>query len=179
SLLKAMDDELYLMDVADIQLKATHKKLAKNDKKRLLCARMNAESLAYADHAFATVLIFFLFHELPSDARQRSISEAIRVLRPGGRIVIAEYGACPKKHFLWRFLPSRCVLQKLEPFLESFWNLDLTETLLVQAKKQGKAIKLVDAFYCFSSFYRVLTYELNEQPRDAQGGCKYEPETSN
>ncbi len=162
SLLKAMDDELYLMDVADIQLSATRKKLADVDKKRLLSARMNAESLAYGNDVFTTVLIFFLLHELPPDARERSISEAIRVLQPGGRLVITEYGACPKKNRLWRFPLTRRILQHLEPFLESFWQVDLIAMLEKQAKQQGKVIRQVDAFYCFAGFYRVCVYKLDE-----------------
>ncbi len=162
SLLKEMDDELYLMDVADIQLKATQNKLADTDKKRLLCARMNAEFLAYQGDAFATVLVFFLLHELPPDARERSIGEALRVLRPGGRLVITEYGACPKKNLLWRFPLTRWVLQRLEPFLESFWHVDLMAMLEKHVKKQGKVIRQVDEFHCFSGFYRVCTFELLE-----------------
>ncbi|VAW90298.1 hypothetical protein MNBD_GAMMA17-1457 [hydrothermal vent metagenome] len=162
SLLKAMDDELYLMDVAEIQLDATCKKLSEVDKRRLLSAQMNAESLAYSDNAFATVLIFFLLHELPPDARERSISEAIRVLRPRGRFVITEYGACPKKNLLWRFPLTRWMLQRLEPFLESFWQVDLVGMLGEHAKKQGKRIRQVDEFHCFSDFYRVSVFELDD-----------------
>ncbi|NOZ51987.1 MAG: class I SAM-dependent methyltransferase [Gammaproteobacteria bacterium] len=162
ALLKAMDDELYLMDVADIQLTASRKKLTDETRERLLCARMNAELLAYGDNVFATVLIFFLLHELPSDAREHSVSEAIRVLQPGGRLVITEYGACPKKHLLWRLWPTRLLLQRLEPFLESFWRLDLIAMLQQHAKKQDKVIKQIDEFHCFSDFYRVCVFELDE-----------------
>ena len=162
SLLKAMDDELYLMDVAEIQLDATRKKLAEAEKKRLLLTQMNAEYLAYGDDVFATVLIFFLLHELPPDARERSISEAIRVLRPGGRFVITEYGACPKKNWLWRFPLTRWVLKRLEPFLESFWQVDLMAMLEKHASKQGKRIHQVDEFYCFAEFYRVSVYALDD-----------------
>ncbi len=162
SLIDAIDDELYLMDVAEIQLSATQKKLMDADKKRLLCARMNAEYLAYRNDSFATVLIFFLLHELPPEARERSLSEAIRVLRPGGRFVIAEYGARPEKHLLWRFPPTRYVLQRLEPFLKSFWRMDLVATLHKHAHKQDKIIRQVNEFHCFSNFYRVCVFELDE-----------------
>ncbi|HFE38077.1 MAG TPA: class I SAM-dependent methyltransferase [Gammaproteobacteria bacterium] len=164
ALIHAMDDELYLMDVAEIQLNATLKKITDTDKKRLLCARMNAERLAYAENAFSTVLIFFLLHELPPEAHERSISEAIRVLRPGGRFVITEYGACPKKHLLWRLRPTRLLLQWLEPFLASFWQVDLAAMLGDHAKKQGKLIRQVDEFHCFASFYRVSVFELDHLP---------------
>ncbi|MCF6325041.1 MAG: methyltransferase domain-containing protein [Gammaproteobacteria bacterium] len=162
SLLKVMDDELYLMDVAEIQLSATRKKLTDVDNKRLLCARMNAESLAYADDAFATVLIFFLLHELPPDARERTISEAIRVLRPGGRFVITEYGACPEKNLLWRLPLTRFMLQRLEPFLASYWQVDLLAILDRYARTEGKLIRQVDEFHCFADFYRVSVFELEQ-----------------
>jgi len=161
SLVAAMDDELYLMDVAEIQLDATQKKVPEADKKRLLSAQMNAESLAYGNDVFATVLMFFLLHELPPDARDRSINEAIRVLRPGGRFIITEYGASPKRNWLWRFRPTRLLLQWLEPFLESFWQLDLLCLLQERAKTQGKVIKQVDEFQCFFGFYRVCIFELD------------------
>ncbi len=165
SLIKAMDDELYLMDVAEIQLIDTCKKLADADKKRLLCVRMNAEYIACTDDVFATVLIFFLLHELPPDERERSISEVIRVLRSGGRFVIAEHGACPKKHLLWRLPPTRYLLQRLEPFLESFWRADLLSMLDKNAQRQGKIIRQVDEFICFSGFYRACIFELAESTR--------------
>ena len=161
SLLKAMDDELYLTDVADIQLAAARRKLSDIEHRRLICARMNAEYLAYGDEVFATVLIFFLLHELPPDARERSISEAIRVLRPGGRFVITEYGACPKRHLLWRWRIARGVLQWLEPFLKGFWAMDLEAMLDKHARRQGRVIRQVDEFHCFSDFYRVCVFELD------------------
>ncbi len=160
SLLRAMDEELYLMDVADIQLTATQKKLNDAERNRLLCARMNAEYLAYGDNVFATVLIFFLLHELPPDARERALSEAIRVLQPGGRFVITEYGETPKKNLLWRFPLTRWVLKRLEPFLASFWQVDLLAMLQEHAKNQGKVIRQVSEFHCFSDFYRVCSYEI-------------------
>jgi ubiquinone/menaquinone biosynthesis C-methylase UbiE len=162
SLIKETSGDLYLMDVAEIQLTATRHKLTDVEKKRLLIARMNAEYLAYGDDTFATILIFFLLHELPPDARERSISEAIRVLRPGGRLVITEYGSCPRKHLLWRFWPTRIVLQRLEPFLDGFWHQDLAATLADHARKYGKTLRQVDDFRCFADFYRVYVFEMNE-----------------
>ncbi len=166
ALLGAMADELYLVDVAEIQLAATSRKLPKAERPRVLAAQMNAEHLAYIDNAFATVLIFFLLHEMPTDARERSISEAVRVLRPGGRFVIAEYGARPEHNPLWRFPLTRWLLQSLEPFLENFWQVNLPAMLKECAAQQGKAIKGVDEFQCFSDFYRVYVFELEEP------GCK-------
>lgn len=161
SLLKEMSDDLYLMDVAEIQLVATRHKLTDAKKKRLLAARMNAECLAYGDDAFATILVFFLLHELPAAARERTLSEVVRVLRPGGRLVITEYGPCPKHHLLWRLWPVRILLLRLEPFLDGFWRQDLAATLGDHARKHGKTLRQVDEFHCFAGFYRVCVFELN------------------
>ena len=78
SLIKLMKgDDLYLMDVADVQLGATREKLDDKEKNRVLTARMNAEHLAYCDDAFSSVLIFFLLHELPSAARDHTLDETL------------------------------------------------------------------------------------------------------
>jgi len=161
SLLRAIDpDDFYLMDVAAIQLAAARHKLTDAEKKRLRAARMNAERLAYCDDAFATILIFFLLHELPPEAREHTLSETLRVLRPGGRLVITEYGHHPRHHLLYRLWPMRALLLWLEPFLDSFWRLDLTTTLKKHAQAHGKTLRQVDEFHCFGRFYRVCVYEL-------------------
>ncbi len=160
ALLKTSQDDLYLMDVAEIQLATARRKLSDAEGRRLLAARMNAERLAYRDDAFATILVFFLLHELPPDARERTLCEALRVLRPGGRLVITEYGACPRRHLLWRLWPLRILLLWLEPFLGSFWRMDLPATLAACAQRQGKTIRPLEAFHCFSAFYRVCVFEV-------------------
>ncbi len=162
SLIKSMkDDDLYLMDVADVQLDATRRKLNDKEKNRLLAARMNAEHLAYCDDAFSTILMFFLLHELPADAREHTLNETLRVLQPGGRLVITEYGQYPRQHFLCRFWPIRILLLRLEPFLGDFWHRNLFAMLRRHAKAHNKTLKLVDEFHCFSSFYRVCVFEVN------------------
>jgi ubiquinone/menaquinone biosynthesis C-methylase UbiE len=160
ALIRSMkNDELYLIDVARIQLDATRQKLNKNEKGRLLATRMNAESLAYCDDAFTTVLIFFLLHELPSDAREHALDEVMRVLQPGGRLVITEYGQYPRQHFLC-WWPMRVVLLRLEPFLDNFWRQDLFAMLNCHARNYGKTLRQVDDFHCFAHFYRVCVFEV-------------------
>lgn len=155
--LSANTRELHIMDAAVIQLAATHTKLHAVTRTATM-ARMNAESLAYADASFDSVIIFFLLHELPAAARERALSEAIRVLLPGGQLLIAEYGENRGKHLLHRFTPWRWTLEKLEPFLHDFWHSDLHGQLNRLAAKQGKQLHASPETQLFGGFYRVMQY---------------------
>lgn len=50
----------------------------------------NAEALPYADQSFDAVVSVFMFHELPARVRRRVFSEMVRVLKPGGILVIED-----------------------------------------------------------------------------------------
>jgi ubiquinone/menaquinone biosynthesis C-methylase UbiE len=50
----------------------------------------NGENLPYQDNAFHGVTSVFLFHELPSQARQNVIDEAFRITKPGGTFIICD-----------------------------------------------------------------------------------------
>jgi ubiquinone/menaquinone biosynthesis C-methylase UbiE len=49
-------------------------------------------ALPYADSSFDRVLSTLFFHHLPDDAKHQTAVELVRVLRPGGRIVVADLG---------------------------------------------------------------------------------------
>ncbi len=149
--------ELHLMDVAAIQLHAARRKI-QPAVKPALCARINAEALAYADNSFDTVIIFFLLHELPPEARMRTLHETLRVLKPGGRLLIAEYGANLGTHPLHRIAPLRWIMEKLEPFLCDFWHSDLDAQLLSCAARNGKVLRRHGETALLGGFYRVMEY---------------------
>ena len=150
-------DDLHVIDVAPVQLEAAQRKLDAIGRGAQL-ARMNAEALRYPDASFDTALMFLLLHELPADARRRSLREAIRVLRPGGALVVAEYGEARKRHFFHRFAPMRWILEWAEPFLGGFWREDLVAVLDDCARAQGRTIRLDEHVDIFGGFYRVARY---------------------
>lgn len=152
-----VDGPLHITDVAEVQLDLARSKVSPD---KLLATRMNAEYLGYKDDSFSTTVIFFLMHEMPSDARTRMIREAVRVTRPGGRIIVTEYAPLPTMHLLYRFLPFRWTLTKLEPFLESFWHTDLPGELGRAAELCGKQIEPLTSKPIFGHFYQVSDFHI-------------------
>jgi len=146
---------LHVTDVATIQLQLARRKCTP---KTLLATRMNAEQLGYQDNAFDTIVLFFLLHEMPHSARERTLAECMRVLAPGGSLIITEYAHLPKRHWLYRFPLFRWTLTKLEPFLDSFWHEKLDTMLLSYAHRYQKRITCVSTQSLFHGFYRVCEF---------------------
>lgn len=112
---------LELVDVAPIQLKNARAKLA---------ARHNVEyhhqdssELSFTDGHFEQTVVFFLLHEQPEAVRRRTIAEAIRVTRPGGKVVFVDYHG-PRRRNPFRYL-MKPVLTWLEPFAMDLWRQEL------------------------------------------------------
>ena len=148
---------LHLTDVAPVQLRLAQRKAPPNG--RLLPTRMNAECLGYKTHSFGTVIIFFLMHEMPVEARHRALAEALRILKPGGRLLITEYAALPKHHWLYRFPLSRWILTRLEPFLDGFWHENTGALLSTLSQAQGSGVRATWNRDIFFGFYSVSEYQ--------------------
>ncbi len=160
SLLSGTRNEIHLCDIAAGQLQLARQK-TQHFADRCHLARMNAESLGYRNDAFDQVIVFFLFHEMPVAARNNAYAEIARVVRPGGSVLITEYGTTPHRHWLYRFAPFRLLLGHLEPFLPGFWQEDVGQKLNDALGRNGKALHgEPEVEYCFAGFYRIMRFNV-------------------
>ncbi|HEY0281074.1 MAG TPA: rhodoquinone biosynthesis methyltransferase RquA [Rhizomicrobium sp.] len=122
---------LDVIDIVPIQLSNLKKKLPGLTRTRLL--RMDSADLALPDASYDRVMLFFLLHEQPASHRTRTLREAFRVVRPGGKIMIVDFA---RPHwwnplfYLWRPL-----LAVLEPFALDLWHSDIASLLPVRWNK--------------------------------------------
>lgn len=156
------ENPLHLIDISPIQLRRARAKIAAAGaagNARLF--EMNAEALHFENNAFDSVLLFLLLHEMPPAARRRTLCEALRVLTPGGRLVLVEYGAFTRTHFLHR-RPMRWVFALAEPFLPSLWHSNLPALVDECAAEVGKRTVVEREVTLFRGFYRVLRLRVEQ-----------------
>lgn len=163
SLLSSTGCDVHLCDIAIGQLRLARRKTA-HAAARCHLTRMNAECLGYRNDTFDQVIVFFLLHEMPAAARHRTYDEIARVVKIGGSVLITEYAAEPRHHPLYRFSPFRRLLCRLEPFLQGFWQEDLTAQLRGALQHHHKELAAEpDAELCFAGLYRVMRFAVVQQ----------------
>ena len=117
--------DLHVVDVLPIQLRNLQKKLP--DDAAVTLHRYDTSALGFDNASYDRAIIFFLLHEQPEAVRRKTLSEALRVVKPGGKIVIVDYHLPRRLHPL-RYL-FRPVLHVLEPYALDLWNHDLSTWL--------------------------------------------------
>lgn len=141
------DASLDVVDVLPIQLENLARKLPPDCQVRHFQA--NSAALEFESATYDRALLFFLLHEQPEDVRRATIAEALRVVRPGGRVVIVDYH---RPHPLNPFyLPMAAILSVLEPFALDLWRHDLTEWL-----SETHRFVRMDKATMFGGLYQVL-----------------------
>ncbi len=117
--------ELDVVDILPVQLENARRKTGENPSVHF--QQMNAAELDFPDRSFHRVLLFFLLHEMPQEWRERALAEAFRVVKPGGTVVIMDFGVPARWHpFRYLWLPF---LGLLEPFAVPLWHRELKEIL--------------------------------------------------
>jgi ubiquinone/menaquinone biosynthesis C-methylase UbiE len=121
----APDARLEVVDILPIQLANLAKKLARDE--RIVLTQSDSSALAAADASYDQVLLFFLLHEQPEPVRRGTLAEAMRVVKPGGRVVIVDYHEPARLHPMRALM--KLVFRKLEPYAMELWHHGL-ETFL-------------------------------------------------
>ena len=109
---------LDIVDILPIQLQNLARKLAPDERVALLHG--DSSSLACPDARYDQVLLFFLLHEQPEAVRRGTLAEAMRVVKPGGRIVIVDYHQPSRWHPMRALM--RLVFSRLEPYAMDLWR---------------------------------------------------------
>ena len=119
----ASGGSLDVVDVLPIQLANLRRKLDAAAPVRLI--RRDASDLRMPDAAYDRVALFFLLHEMPLEVRRRTLAEALRVVKPGGEVVIVDYHR-PSAWHPFRPLMS-WILRRFEPFAHDLWAHEVSE----------------------------------------------------
>jgi ubiquinone/menaquinone biosynthesis C-methylase UbiE len=99
--------------------------------------------------SYDQTVVFFLLHEQPEYARRKTIEEAIRVTRPGGKVIFVDYHG-PKRSNPMRFV-MKPILSLLEPFAMDLWR----EALPAYMPESVKPGQIKSDFY-FGGLYQKI-----------------------
>jgi len=149
--LKQTESSLSIVDVAPIQLSNVENKLAGQD--NFSVHHQDSTRMSFADDSFEETVVFFLLHEQPEDARRKTIAEAIRVTKPGGRVIFVDYHG-PQRSNPMR-LVMKPVLATLEPFALDLWREELPSFMPTEVKPE----QLSTEFY-FGGLYQKVVLDL-------------------
>ena len=78
------------LDLSDSYLKEASRHISSLGGALIQLIKGNAEELPFEDNSFQAVSCVYLFHELPRTVRENVLKEFIRVLEPGGTLVLAD-----------------------------------------------------------------------------------------
>lgn len=138
---------LDVVDILRVQLDNLARKVPGNPRVGLI--QGDSSALDIADASYDRALLFFLLHEQPEDVRRRTVAEALRVVKPGGRLVILDYHRPNLSNPL--YLPMVAILKTLEPFAMDLWRHEIAEWF------PAGAVAEVKKETAFGGLYQLLT----------------------
>ena len=138
---------LDVIDVAPVQIKNLHDKL--QGKRQWSVLRQDSTNMQFDDASRDAVVVFFLLHEQPLEVRRKTVAEALRITKPGGKLIFVDYHR-PKAWSPFRYLMVP-ILRTLEPFAMDLWRDEIT-TWLPAGKQPAK----VEKHTYFGGLYQKL-----------------------
>lgn len=109
--------------------------------------------MSFPNDNFDETVVFFLLHEQPEEARRKTVAEAIRVTRPGGRVVFVDYHG-PKRSNPMRYV-MKPILALLEPFAMDLWREELPAFMPAEIQPE----QISSSFY-FGGLYQKVVLHL-------------------
>ncbi len=140
---------LDVVDVLRVQLSNLARKLHGDPRVGLIHG--DSAALDIPDASYDRALLFFLLHEQPAEVRRRTLAEALRVVKPGGRLVIVDYHRPRPLNPL--YAPMALVLRALEPYALDLWRHEIAEWLPQDVRASRKRT-------LFGSLYQLVTITL-------------------
>jgi ubiquinone/menaquinone biosynthesis C-methylase UbiE len=145
---------LDIVDVLPIQLRNLRQKLPASAPVTLHLS--DSTALGFDDASYDQAILFFLLHEQPAAARRQTLREALRVVKPGGKLVLVDYHLPVRLHPL-RYM-FRPVLRALEPFALDLWRHELAQWLPERVTPAQSAKRLTMAAYTRSWWSRFRRF---------------------
>ena len=139
---------LEVVDVLPIQLDNLARKLS--GRRGIGLRHADSADLPMSAARYDQALLFFLLHEQPEAVRRATLAEALRVLRPGGRLVVVDYHRPHRLHPLRG--PMAAMLRTLEPFAADLWQREVAAWL-----PEGAGRLLGKRTY-FGGLYQLLVF---------------------
>ena len=124
------EGHLDVIDVAPIQIKNLHEKL--KNPRQVTVLRQDSTDMQFEDASRDAVVVFFLLHEQPEAVRRKTVAEALRITKPGGKLIFVDYHRpMPWSPFRYLMIP---ILTTLEPFAMDLWRHEISTWLPDQIK---------------------------------------------
>lgn len=135
--------EMVVCDIVSNQLENLKKKL-KDYPGKMTLVEEDAAKMRFSEKSFDSVVMFFLLHELPYEDKRKALLGAMRVVRLGGKVILAEFHK-PRNWIMCLF--GRAYFSFFEPFAFDMWGRFNPSALIKSDKKISWTIERETFFY--------------------------------